>query len=84
MACESLVRDGDSEIVYGEGVGIHASTTIPTSVSLAIGDDIEGLRKQRKFAESKPRRFQEDDELYAEKSQTQQDLAESNGYCRDY
>lgn len=59
----------------GEGFGTHASTTIPASVSLAVGDDIGELRIQRRFAESKPRRFQEDDELYAEKFQKQQEFA---------
>ena len=62
-----------ANIVYGEGGGIQASTKIPTSNSLAIGDDIEGLREQRKFAVSQPRRFQDDEEPHAEKAQKQRD-----------
>ena len=71
-ACEvldrpSLAREGNSMIMHGEGNEIQASTKISTPNSLGITDDVEGLREQRKFAESKPRRLQEDEELYAEK-----------------
>ena len=36
---------------------------------------VEELREQRKFAESRPRRFQEDDELYKEKANNQNEFA---------
>ena len=72
----SLVCEGDSKIVYGEGDGVQASMKIPTSNSLANTDGVEGLREQRKFAESTPRRFQDEEELYEEKAQKQREFAQ--------
>lgn len=64
LARKSFDREGDSKVVYGEGVGITASMMILASISTAIGGNTEEIREQRKFAEGKPRVFQEGGELH--------------------
>ena len=63
----SLAREGNSTIDRGLG-----STRL--SIAPGIIPPIEELRKQRKFAESKPKRFQEDDERYEEKACNQREF----------
>ena len=55
----------------------------PVFCSVRIGGNIEEVREQRKFAETKPREFQEDDELYAEKFRKKQEFAEKMGADRE-
>ena len=71
-----MEREGSSGFVDAEGTEATASTTIPATVSMAIGTNAEEIREPRKFAERmKPRKFQENEELYAEKSPNQREFA---------